>query len=71
MAMKKGLGKGLDALIPAGETNSKNGKETPIDSPDKMVNISKVEPNKDQPRKDFDEEKLKILSESIKNLCRR
>ena len=68
MAMKKGLGKGLDALIPAGETNSKNGKETPIDSPDKMVNISKVEPNPDQPRKSFAEDELEELADSIKKI---
>ena len=68
MAMKKGLGKGLDALIPAGETNSKSGKETPIDSPDKMVNISKVEPNTDQPRKSFAEDELEELADSIKKI---
>ena len=68
MAMKKGLGKGLDALIPAGETKSKNGKETPIDSPDKMVNISKVEPNPDQPRKSFAEDELEELADSIKKI---
>ena len=68
MAMKKGLGKGLDALIPAGETNSKNGKETPIDSPDKMVNVSKVEPNPDQPRKSFAEDELEELADSIKKI---
>ena len=68
MAMKKGLGKGLDALIPAGETNAKNGKEAPIDSPDKMVNISKVEPNPDQPRKSFAEDELEELADSIKKI---
>ncbi|MDY4837213.1 MAG: ParB/RepB/Spo0J family partition protein [Lachnospiraceae bacterium] len=68
MAIKKGLGKGLDALIPAGETNAKNGKETPIDSPDKMVNISKVEPNPDQPRKSFAEDELEELADSIKKI---
>ena len=68
MAMKKGLGKGVDALIPAGATNSKNGKETPIDSPDKMVNISKVEPNPDQPRKSFAEDELEELADSIKKI---
>ena len=68
MAMKKGLGKGLDALITAGETNAQNGKETPIDSPDKMVNISKVEPNPDQPRKSFAEDELEELADSIKKI---
>lgn len=68
MAMKKGLGKGLDALIPAGEGKAKNGKQAPIDSPDKMVNISKVEPNPDQPRKSFAEDELEELADSIKKI---
>lgn len=64
---KKGLGKGLGALF---ETDSPSVFETPTQqtSSDSVVTlkISKVEPNKDQPRKVFDEEKLEILSESIK-----
>jgi len=67
MAVKRGLGKGLDTLIPAGEGKSKNG-ETHIDSPDKMVNISKVEPNPDQPRKSFAEDELEELADSIKKI---
>ena len=67
MAAKRGLGKGLDTLIPAGEGKSKNG-ETHIDSPDKMVNISKVEPNPDQPRKNFAEDELEELADSIKKI---
>ncbi len=59
MASKKGLGKGLGALIvdydePAGEN-----------SPYQLLPIYKVEPNPDQPRQDFDEEELQALSESI------
>ena len=69
MAVKRGLGKGLDSLIPAGEgKGGKNGKAAPIDSPDKMVNISKVEPNPDQPRKNFSEDELEELSDSIKKI---
>lgn len=67
MAIKRGLGKGLDSLIPQGEVKSKNG-ETHIDSPDKMVNISKVEPNPDQPRKSFAEDELEELADSIKKI---
>ncbi len=64
---KKGLGKGLGALF---ETDAQNVFETPEEKPSSdnvfMLKISKVEPNKEQPRKVFDEEKLEILSESIK-----
>ena len=67
MAAKRGLGKGLDSLIPAGEGKAKNG-QTQIDTPDKMVNISKVEPNPDQPRKNFAEDELEELADSIKKI---
>lgn len=60
----KGLGKGLDSLIPdkvgVTETIEEEKKE------ELMVNINKVEPNKEQPRKNFDEDTLLELSESIK-----
>jgi len=54
---KKGLGKGLDALF-AEDTQSDNGVME--------VKITDVMPNKNQPRKSFDEEKLEALSDSIK-----
>lgn len=62
---KKGLGKGLGALF---ETNDSKIFET-TESSDNVVNIkiSFIEPNKEQPRKVFDEEKLKVLAESIKS----
>ena len=58
MAPKKkaGLGKGLDALFIDNSTEE-NG--------DKLVNINDIEPNRDQPRKFFDEEALKELADSI------
>ncbi len=67
MAVKKGgLGKGLDSLIA-------NRVEKPVvevaverTSGDVFVNISKVEPNREQPRKKFDEDSLLELAESIK-----
>lgn len=74
MAAKKGLGKGLDSLIaPKAEPK----KETVEKSEDKkpssehaadalMMDITKVEPNRDQPRKKFDEDTLNDLTESIK-----
>ena len=69
MAVKKGLGKGLDSLIADKGVKPVEKKATP--SADKadgavMMNISKVEPNREQPRKKFDEDALLELSESIK-----
>ncbi len=64
---KKRIGKGLDSLIPSAavvktveveKTESKDGVVN--------VNISKVEPNRDQPRKNFDEDALQELADSIK-----
>ena len=59
MASNKGLGRGLGALL--------GDFEEPVssNSPYKMLPIYKVEPNPDQPRRDFDEEELEALSESI------
>jgi ParB family chromosome partitioning protein len=70
-AKKNGLGKGLDSLIAdkvnkPGTAAAKNpdAKETIADAT--MMDINKVEPNRDQPRKKFDEDALLELSESIK-----
>ena len=59
MATNKGLGKGLGALL--------GDFDDPIqeNSPYKLLPIHKVEPNPDQPRRDFDEEELQALAESI------
>ena len=72
MAVKKGLGKGLDSLItdkvnkPA-PTSTKLEKPTSEHAADAIImDINKVEPNRDQPRKKFDEDALLELSESIK-----
>lgn len=54
---KGGLGKGLDALFLDNSTEERGGSV--------MVNINDIEPNREQPRKDFDEEALKELSDSI------
>ena len=72
MAVKKGLGKGLDSLItdkvntkPAASKNNPTPKsEHAADAI--MMNITKVEPNREQPRKKFDEDALLELAESIK-----
>ena len=72
---KKGLGKGLDALIPnvvkndTAEENTKAAREkskTETDDSRTMVSINKVEPNRKQPRRKFDEDALQELSDSIK-----
>lgn len=60
----RGLGKGLDALIPTGKTV--NEKEEKAGQAETIVKITKVEPNRDQPRKNFDEDALQELAESIK-----
>lgn len=68
----RGLGKGLDSLIPnaVGEAKTKKEtvKETVIEKkePETLVKITMVEPNRKQPRKNFDEDALQELSDSIK-----
>lgn len=59
MAMQKGLGRGLGALL--GDFS----QEAEADSGLKILPLQKVEPNPDQPRRDFDPEALEALSESI------
>lgn len=69
MASKnKGLGKGLGALIPLEELDVKSSIDVnkEIADPDKYVKISRIEPRKDQPRKNFNEDKLQELADSIK-----
>ncbi|TCO64202.1 ParB/RepB/Spo0J family partition protein [Caldanaerobacter subterraneus] len=58
MAGKKGLGRGLQALIPEYREEEAQGVET--------VQIDKIFPNQYQPRKHFDEESLRELADSIK-----
>ena len=69
MAARKGLGKGLDTLIPKGVVvNDKpsSAENVKAAKPDMVVKITKVEPNRNQPRKKFDEDSLQELSDSIK-----
>lgn len=69
MAVRKsGLGKGLDSLIPetVNKSDSRNALIKKSDQSEIMVKISKVEPNRDQPRKNFDEDALLELADSIK-----
>ena len=70
----RGLGKGLDALIPESLGSASSKKAEPKIRQEKteklegetIVNITKVEPNREQPRKNFDEDALEELAESIK-----
>ena len=64
MAMKKGLGKGLDSMIPEKKTKAEM-KETQ-DKSLAEIKISEIDPNMGQPRKKFDEDELLELAESIK-----
>lgn len=73
MAAARGLGKGLDALIPSGISEKplskekvKQDKSSEKVTSETLVNITKVEPNREQPRKNFDEDALEELAESIK-----
>lgn len=75
MALKRGLGKGLDSLIPTNvmmESEVKNSTVSTASSAEEgkdgtlMVKLSKVEPNREQPRKNFDEDSLQELAESLK-----
>lgn len=65
-ARKGGLGKGLDSLIADKVGSSASSTEKNEEKNEVLVNINKVEPNKEQPRKKFDEDALLELSESIK-----
>lgn len=77
MAVKRnGLGKGLDSLIPNKSSKSSSSTEKHDVKTEKeeksagtgeiLVKINEVEPNREQPRKDFDEDSLMELADSIK-----
>ncbi len=63
---KARIGKGLDALIPG--SVKENTPPAKLEGDVVKVKISKVEPNRDQPRKHFDEDALHDLAESIKQV---
>lgn len=65
MAVKRGLGKGIDAMISGDETKTKKIVKEVIKEGD-TIDINKIEPNSNQPRKNFNEDKIHELAESIK-----
>lgn len=79
-ARKSGLGKGLDSLIPMGmelegiqksapkkaETPKTEEQELKAEESQVFLKISQIEPNRDQPRKQFNEDALMELADSIK-----
>ncbi|MBR0164158.1 MAG: ParB/RepB/Spo0J family partition protein [Lachnospiraceae bacterium] len=65
MKRSGGLGKGLDALIPPAKEKH-TGKDTP--GGHVMVDIHRIEPNRAQPRKTFDEDALDELADSIRQV---
>lgn len=62
MAKKTGLGKGLDALFSASLVEEETNDNEMV----YQLKVSEIEPNKDQPRRIFDEDSLNELAESIK-----
>ena len=68
MAVRKaGLGKGLDSLIPEHSVRRKAEKtEQKPEKNELLLKITDIEPNREQPRKHFDEDALLELSDSIK-----
>lgn len=75
MAVKRnGLGKGLDSLIPnktektvkTEKKHEQKNEESQNSSGEILVKINQVEPNREQPRKEFDEDSLMELADSIK-----
>lgn len=67
--VKRGLGKGLDAMIPIPESSSSEkaaSDKADSNGPETIVRITQIEPNREQPRKNFDEDALQELADSIK-----
>lgn len=64
-AVKRGLGKGLDIMIPERISETEFDDEKNV-SRETLISLHEIEPNKSQPRKKFDEGALMELAESIK-----
>ena len=67
-AKRGGLGKGLDSLIKENKTakHTAPAKKEVVNAGPIMMKINDVEPNRDQPRKHFEEDALLELADSIK-----
>lgn len=63
---KTGLGKGLDALFNSDPFDTESGKIDESRGAAMMLDVHKIDTNAMQPRREFDEEKLNELAESIK-----
>ena len=77
MGVKRGgLGKGLDSLIPDNGKVPESGRKTKVvekviekivEKPSEVkLKINQIEPNREQPRKKFDEQALEELADSIR-----
>ena len=68
MPKMTGLGKGLDALFGGSPMEIQDEEKEEVESNEnlKLLKITEVEPNRDQPRKNFKQESLEELAESIK-----
>ncbi|MBF0998523.1 MAG: ParB/RepB/Spo0J family partition protein [Lachnospiraceae bacterium] len=66
MSAKRGLGKGIDSLIPVKSEPEQTSQDIQQEGDKVMVSLSLVEPNRKQPRKSFNEDKLEELADSIK-----
>lgn len=67
--MKRGLGRGLDALFSIyneDETKDKSGEKEAFTTAIEEIDMRLIDPNKNQPRKHFEPSSLKELSDSIK-----
>lgn len=69
MTVKRGLGKGLDSMIPdKGEKKISSSQAHDNVSRETFIKVTDIEPNSSQPRKKFDEDALQELAESIKHV---
>ena len=74
MAVRKGLGRGLDLLIPKDEGMPKKSTEKnkenkePKENQVLTLSIHDVEPNRNQPRKQFDEDAIELVRQGINPL---
>ena len=60
------LGKGLGALLPSFDLEEEDHFSRPVESPFLACPIDKIQPNREQPRKDMDPERLRDLADSIR-----